>query len=87
MITLAEQKKLERLVDLAGINRFKKIMSVLDLNKSVEQNIYVYTVKSDCFEMSKFHDRITNKGYQRYSQDAIEFFFNDLIEVVKKFNK
>ena len=80
--------RLEFLMNLAGVRRFKRIVTVLDHTKTVNHNIARYRRSvADCWEMDKFYDRITHKGYNRYSQMAIEYYFEDLMECLAQYNE
>lgn len=83
-------RQLNKLIDLAGKKRIQKLMSIWmnDNNIKVRSMIVKYErSKFDCFEMSKFHDRITNKGFQRHSTDAIDNFCSLLIDVLNSAKK
>ena len=80
------------LLKYAGKKRLNKLMSIYLSNEGISAETLVYLYESstnDCWEMTTFHDRITNKGFQRYSQNAIELFCQlviDVVEGAKEFN-
>tara|TARA_R100000951_G_C2653560_1_gene185308 strand:- start:19390 stop:19695 length:306 start_codon:yes stop_codon:yes gene_type:complete len=79
------EQRITYLADLVGIRRFNRILKVLDHNKTVYQNIMRYMrLNNDCFEMTKFYDRITNKGFNRHSDKAIQYYYLDLLEVINQ---
>lgn len=79
------EQRIKYLADLVGVRRFNRILKALDYNKTVYQNIMRYMrLNNDCFEMTKFYERITNKGYNRYSDRAIQYYYLDLLEVINQ---
>lgn len=77
---------LQRMIDLSGKKRFQKIftiyMNLKDLTGSGLRYKYLCSV-SDCWEASIFSDRLQNKGFQRYSNDVIDIYMDELINVLE----
>ncbi len=74
------------LIKYAGQKRVQKLSAIYLNNEGISGNelmfLYEQSIK-DCFEMSTFYDRITNKGFQRYSINAIEQFCQLVIDVIQ----
>ncbi len=79
--------RIVQLFNYAGKRRFDNIMSIYvdhpELRININKMIYLYDKKiHDPYERMKFSDRLSNKGFYRYSPDNVHKYFRDFIEVM-----
>ena len=82
--------KFNELVKYAGKKRIQQLMSIWANDneiKPVSMMVKYRKFQSDCWEMTTFYDRITNKGFHRYDTEAIEKFCSLLIDVCNSAKK
>lgn len=76
--------KLDYFYNLVGKKRFQ-LLGYLILNNPQDTSNQIYSkyqkLSNDCFEMTIFYDRITNKGFMRYSSNAIEQCIEQMSEI------
>lgn len=79
-------QRLDRMMKLAGKRRFEKIMKVWWANpeRMTGERLnykYFYSVP-DCWEPTTFSDRLQNNGYYRNSPNNLDYYFNELVELL-----
>jgi len=79
------KNKLNYFYKLIGKKRFQRL-GYLILNNYEDSPKQIYSkyekLCNDCWEMTTFYDRITNKGFMRYSRNAIEQCIEQLSEIL-----
>lgn len=76
-------KKINKMVDLAGVQRFKKIHSLYLKSENSKDFFKLYNNSiTDCFELAKFSARLDSKGFSSYESCNIEKYFNNLFEIL-----
>ena len=86
------KNRLEYFFNLVGKKRFQTLGYLILKNPDHSNNKIIadyQRLNSDCWEMTTFYDRITNKGFMRYSPNAIEELVAQLKETLinsKKLN-
>ena len=81
-------KRLAKLMDLAGKKRFQTIVSIHQTRtpKSgwtpVELEYEYFKINTEVYEAMVFTDRLHNRGFFRYSQNAIELYMEDLMNAL-----
>jgi hypothetical protein len=77
------ERKINKMADLAGIQRFKKMVSLFRKSESAGDFFKLYNKSiTDCFELAKFSARLDSKGYSRYEYCNVEEYCNHLFEML-----
>tara|TARA_Y100000592_G_C5472397_1_gene320286 strand:+ start:2006 stop:2317 length:312 start_codon:yes stop_codon:yes gene_type:complete len=83
-------KHFNKLIKYAGKKRVNKLISIYIQNNNITaaKMISIYEKNStDFWEMDTFFERITNNGFQRYNSNAVVFFAQEIINVVRSAKK
>ena len=78
--------EVEYLFNLSGKKRFLRILGLFVKNQDITYNelqTKYERLYADCWEMTTFYDRITNKGFRKYSPTAVQDYFKRFIETIK----
>jgi len=76
-------QQITKMVDLAGVQRFKKIYCLFKKSENSKDFFKLYNTSiTDCFELAKFSARLDSKGLWSYESCNVEKYFNNLFDLL-----
>ena len=79
------KEQVSKLVDICGLKRFKKILSIYIKTKDITPSKLEYNyfkISYDSFERIVFSDRLMNKGFMRNDPQNIKSFMKHCIDIL-----